>query len=209
MFRLTLSDARALPFHTRAPAYGSRICRQPPADHSEGGKTQEHHAAGQECCEHVPSRGGAARAATWAHVGIRTVIDSHDLAPLPGSSRCDARQMGKRPSFADVVTERLRFLAAEMNFDGPEVQPAWDRIPAITRIRYHRGDVTIEVVHVIGFMGENYVETRYRGREAAGDGCWIELGRRTTHTLYQLRRAVELDAQAIRSRFISMPQVRG
>jgi hypothetical protein len=117
--------------------------------------------------------------------------------------------VGKRPSFADVVSDVLQFLPAEMDFDGPEIEPAGDRIPSIAHVRYHRGDVTVEVVHVVGFMGENYVETRCRAQEADRRGGWTLLGHRTSHTGYQLRHAVELDALAIRSWLGSMPKVSG
>lgn len=68
--------------------------------------------------------------------------------------------MGKRPLFIEVATGRLSFLADDLMFAGPEIELPGDRIPAIAHVRYHRSDVTIEVTHVVGFMGENYVETR-------------------------------------------------
>jgi hypothetical protein len=45
------------------------------------------------------------------------------------------------------------------------------RASAVSKVRYHRNDTTIEVVHVVGYMGENYVETRCRepGEDAQGD----------------------------------------
>jgi hypothetical protein len=107
--------------------------------------------------------------------------------------------MGKRPSFIEIATNRLSFLADDLGFAGPEVERPWDRIPAITRVRYHRGDMTIEVVHIIGFMGENYVETRCRRGDGNNQGDGMALGSNTTHTGYQLKRALDLQAQAIRS----------
>jgi hypothetical protein len=59
--------------------------------------------------------------------------------------------------------------------------------------------VTVEIVHVVGFMGENYVETRCRRRDSGSEGGWMPLGSNTTHTGHQLRRALDLQAQAIRS----------
>ena len=69
--------------------------------------------------------------------------------------------------------------------------------PAIARIRHHRNDLIIEVSHVVGFMGENYVETRCCHKDGRGDVDWIALGNNTTRTGYQLRRALDLQAQAI------------
>jgi hypothetical protein len=93
----------------------------------------------------------------------------------------------------------MRFLHDDQGFDVPEIERPWDRIPAIARIRYHRHDLIIEVSHVVGFMGENYVETRCRHQNEPGDGAWISLGNNTTHTGYQLRRALDLQAQAVSS----------
>ena len=107
--------------------------------------------------------------------------------------------MGKRPSFIEVTTNRLSFLADDHGFAGPEIQRPGERIPAVTRICYHRKDVTVEIAHVVGFMGENYVETRCRRKDEDSEGDWTPLGSNTTHTGYQLRRALDLQAQAIRS----------
>jgi hypothetical protein len=107
--------------------------------------------------------------------------------------------VGKRPSFIEVATDRLSFLADDHGFDGPEIKRPWDRIPAIAHVCYQRSDVTIEVRHVVGFMGENYVETRCRRKDGNGEGDWVALGSNTTRTGYQLRRALDLQAQAIRS----------
>lgn len=51
-----------------------------------------------------------------------------------------------------------------------------------TRVRYHRNDLITEVSHVVGFMGENYVETQCRHKDVRGEGDWIELGSNTTRT---------------------------
>ena len=105
--------------------------------------------------------------------------------------------MGKRPSFIEAATDRLGFLFDDRGFAGPEVERPWDRIPAITRVRYHRSDLIVEVSHVVGFMGEDYVETRCLRKDGGGEGDWIALGHNTTHTGYQLRRALDLQARAV------------
>jgi hypothetical protein len=48
-------------------------------------------------------------------------------------------------------------------------------------------------------MGENYVETRCRRKDENGEGDWTVLGNNTTRTGYQLRRALDLQAQALRT----------
>ncbi len=108
--------------------------------------------------------------------------------------------MGKRPSFIEVATDRLSFLADDHGFAGPEIERPGDRgVPGIAHVCYHRSDVTVEVTHVVGVMGENYVETRCRRKDESGEGTWAALGSNTTRTGYQLRRALDLQAQAIRS----------
>jgi hypothetical protein len=39
-----------------------------------------------------------------------------------------------------------------------------------TRVRHHRNDLIIEVSHVVGFMGENYIETQRRHKDVRGEG---------------------------------------
>jgi hypothetical protein len=105
--------------------------------------------------------------------------------------------VGKRPSFIEVATSRLAFLVDEQGFSGPEtIKWPSQPFPAVTRLRYHRNDIIIEVAHVVAYMGENYVETRCRRNDDEESG-WIELSRNTTHTGYQLRRALDLQADAI------------
>ena len=107
--------------------------------------------------------------------------------------------MGKRPSFIEAATNCLSFLADDYGFGGPEIERPWDRIPAVTRICYHRRDMTVEIAHVVGFMGENQIETRCHLKDKEGEGGWMPLGSNTTQTGYQVRRALDLQAQAIRS----------
>jgi hypothetical protein len=103
--------------------------------------------------------------------------------------------VGKRPSFIEVATRCLSFLVDDQGFDGPETTE-WSpqSFPAITCLRYHRGEMTIEVCHVVAYMGENYVQTRCSRKDDEG---WIDLGRNTAHSGYQLRRAVDRQADAI------------
>ena len=79
---------------------------------------------------------------------------------------------------------------------GPETEK--DKfVPGISTVRYHRNDMTIEVVQVVGPMGEAYVETRCRREIDNEQGDLTHLGRNTTHTGYQLRRALDLQADAV------------
>jgi hypothetical protein len=105
--------------------------------------------------------------------------------------------VGKRPSFIEEATSRLSFLLDDQGFAGPE-STEWPRqpFPTVTRLRYHRSDITIEIAYVVAYPGENYVEARC-GRKDDEQGGWIGMGRNTTHTGYQLRRAIDLQAAAI------------
>jgi len=78
----------------------------------------------------------------------------------------------------------LSFLVDDHGFEGPEIERPWDRIPAVTRVGYHRKDVTVEIVHVVGFMGENPVESRYRHKDGDSGvtGCRWEATQRTRVT---------------------------
>jgi hypothetical protein len=115
------------------------------------------------------------------------------------ADRCDPWRVRKRPSFIETATNRLRFLVDEQGFLGPETEK--DKfVPGISTVRYHRIDMTIEIVHVVGPMGESYVETRCRRETDDAQGDLTHLGRNTTRTGYQLQRALDLQAEAICSR---------
>jgi len=104
--------------------------------------------------------------------------------------------VGKRPQFIETATNRLRFLVDDQGFLGPETEK--DKfVPGISTVRYHRNDMTIEVVHVVGPMGETYVETRCRRETDNEQGDLTHLVRNTTHTGYQLRRALDFQADAV------------
>jgi len=105
----------------------------------------------------------------------------------------------------ELAPDCLRFLVEDQGFTGPELLPPGDRIPAIGHVRYHRSDMTIEILHVVGFMGENYVQTQYR-MAGSSDRDWIKLGSNTTQTGYQLRRALDLQAKAVKDRLNQDPE---
>lgn len=120
-------------------------------------------------------------------------------ATVGEADKCNPWHVGKRPSFIETATNRLRCLVDEQGFLGPETEI--DKFVAgISTVRYHRNDMTIEVVHVVGPMGEAYVESRCRRKIDNEQGDVTQLGRNTTHTGYQLRRAVDLQAEAICAR---------
>jgi hypothetical protein len=123
------------------------------------------------------------------------------ISPLSNGAdethKCDPWHVGKRLSFIEAATNRLRFLVDEQGFLGPETEKD-NFVPGISTVRYHhRNDMTIEVVHVVGPMDEAYVETRWRRETDNEQGDLIHIGRNTTHTGYQLRRVLNLQAEAI------------
>jgi hypothetical protein len=140
------------------------------------------------------------------HVTVREksrVIACHILYPTT-RARLEAVSR-KRPSFMDLASGCFRFLVDEHGFTGPELLAPGDRIPAVGHVRYHRPDMTIEILHVVGFMGENYVQTQYRTAGAANRD-WTKLGSNTTQTGYQLRRALDLQAKAVEDRLNQDPE---
>jgi len=132
----------------------------------------------------------------WDRLCADPAAQQQALPPTDTGWRCDAWQVGKRPSFIELATRRLSFLVDDWGFAGPETGNPAQSFPELTRVCYHRGDMIIEVVHVAGYMGEEYVQTRCR-RKDGRHGDWVELGRNPIHTGYQLRRALDLQAGAI------------
>jgi hypothetical protein len=103
-------------------------------------------------------------------------------------------------TFVAEATDRLRFLGAEYGFTGPEIegQDEDGGYPLLRTVRYRREGVTIEASLVLSYMAEEYVVTRLVRDDPPGATHHSEIGHNTAHTGYQMRRALELQAGAVR-----------
>ena len=102
-------------------------------------------------------------------------------------------------TFAQEAADRLGFLRTEFGFNGPETVPDETGVyPLLRRVRFRRADLAVEVSLVLSHMGEEYVAADLVTEDESGSVRRAELGRGTTHTGYQMRRALDLQARAVR-----------
>lgn len=102
-------------------------------------------------------------------------------------------------TFVQEATARLGFLRTEFGFTGPEVvQDETGVYPLLRRIRFDRADLEIEVSLVLSYMGEEYVAVHLVAVDESGSNRRAEIGHRTARTGYQMRRALDLQAEAVR-----------
>jgi hypothetical protein len=103
-------------------------------------------------------------------------------------------------TFAREVTNRLDFLHAEQGFAGPEVVPDPNAVyPLLRRVRYARAGLAFEISLVLSYMGEEYVGTDVVSEDDSGAVYRTQIGSSTAHTGYQMRRALDLQAEAVRA----------
>lgn len=101
-------------------------------------------------------------------------------------------------TFADEATKQLDFVRRDHGFAGPEI--SYGELPgAIVRVGYHRAGTAIEASLVFWYMGEEYVATTQIVDAADGIERRTEIGHDTAHTGYQMRRALKLHADAVRT----------
>jgi hypothetical protein len=103
-------------------------------------------------------------------------------------------------SFAPEAAGRLDFLCAEYGFTGPEVvSDEAGAYPLLRRVRYQRTGLAIEVSLVLSYMGEEYVATGLVSEDGSGSVRRAQIGSGAAHTGYQMRRALDRQAEAVRS----------
>jgi hypothetical protein len=101
-------------------------------------------------------------------------------------------------TFADEAIKQLDFLRNQYGFAGPDVdREASPGTPV--RVSYHQDAITIEASLVLWYMGEEYVATTQVVGAPDGTARRTQIARNTAHTGYQMRRALKLQAQAVRA----------
>jgi hypothetical protein len=104
----------------------------------------------------------------------------------------------REKTFADEAIKQLDFLKSQHGFAGPDLSRG--ESPGTTvSARYHRGGTTIEASLVLWYMGEEYVATAQVADAPDGTELRTEIGSNAAHTGYQMRRALKLQAEAVRA----------
>jgi hypothetical protein len=119
------------------------------------------------------------------------------------AARVEAGQAGhvdvRVKTFATEAANRLGFLREEFGFRGPEAVPDQAGVyPLMRRVRFERADLAVEISLVLSYMGEEYVAADLVAEDNSGSARRTQIGRGTAHTGYQMRRALDLQAQSVR-----------
>ena len=100
----------------------------------------------------------------------------------------------RRKTFVAETTSRLGFLIQEHGFAGPEITQG-DDYPLLICVRYRRRDLDVEETLVLSYGGEEYVMANL---VHASPARRTELPAGTAHTGFQMRKALDRHAQALR-----------
>lgn len=107
----------------------------------------------------------------------------------------------RRKTFVAEATSRLEFLLREHGFAGPEVTQDGE-YPLLIRVSYHRSDLDVEESLILSYGGEEYVTASVvHSSLGSGPGHRTQLSMGTAHTGFQMRRALDRDARALRELF--------
>jgi hypothetical protein len=100
----------------------------------------------------------------------------------------------RRKTFVAETTSRLGFLVQEHGFAGPEITQDGD-YPLLIHVCYHRTDLDVNATLVLSYGGEEYVTTYLVHKNPVRR---TELPAGTAHTGFQMRKALDRQAQAVR-----------
>lgn len=101
-------------------------------------------------------------------------------------------------TFADHAIRQLGFLQDQYGFAGPAVERRTHPGSAVS-VSYQRDGITIEASLVLWYMGEEYVATARVVHAPDGTARRTQIARSPAHTGYQMRRALQLQAEAVRA----------
>ena len=115
-------------------------------------------------------------------------------------------------TFVQEATDRLGFLQTEFGFTGPRVVPDETGVYLLVRrVRFERADLAVEVSLDLSYAGQEYVTAVLVAADESGSRRPRTIEQRTAHTGYQMRRALDLQAEAIRKKLVGagMPPTTG
>jgi len=105
-------------------------------------------------------------------------------------------------SFVAEAAGRLDFLCAEYGLSGPEVVPdEAGAYPLLRTVRYQRPGCAVEISLVLSYMGEEHVAIELVSDDGSGPVRRTHIGSGTAHTGYQMRRALDRQAETVRNQF--------
>jgi hypothetical protein len=114
-------------------------------------------------------------------------------------------------TFVREAADRLRFLQTEFGFTAPQVVPDETGVYLLVRrVRFERADLAVEVSLELSYAGQEYVTAVLLTADESGSRRRTEIKQRTAHSGYQMRRALDLQAESIRKKLVGgeMPLTR-
>jgi hypothetical protein len=111
----------------------------------------------------------------------------------------------RRKTFVAEATRRPGFLVQEHGFAGPEIMQDGD-YPLLLRVIYHRGDLDVIETLLLSYGGEEYVTADLPRQSPARR---TELPAGSAHTGFQMLRALDRHAQALREIFAGNSPISG
>jgi hypothetical protein len=142
---------------------------------------------------------GGTKCTSLEHIEERP---SDDTPPMAPSSRAGAGTIVavdvRVKTFAAEAAARLAFLCQDLGFVGPEVDDHGGGYPVVISLRFHRPSALVEVSLVLAYGGEEYVTTTLVVDHEGRAGQSSEVGSDTARTGFQMRRALDRHASALR-----------
>jgi hypothetical protein len=111
----------------------------------------------------------------------------------------------RRKTFVAEATRRLGFLVQEHGFAEPQITQDGD-YPLLLRVIYHRGDLDVIETLLLSYGGEEYV-TADLARQSPARRTELPAG--SAHTGFQMLRALDRHAQALREIFAGNSPISG
>jgi hypothetical protein len=118
-------------------------------------------------------------------------------SPFPDGLRHPEYVDIRRKTFVAEATRRLGFLIQEHGFAGPEITQDGD-YPLMIRVIYHRSDLDVIETLLLSYGGEEYVTADLVDQSPARR---TKLPAGTAHTGFQMRKALDRHAEALRELF--------
>jgi len=108
-------------------------------------------------------------------------------------------------TFEAEARARLGFLCGDFGFVGPEYEGHGGGYPVMLSLRYHRASALVEVCLVLYYGGEEYVATSLVVNREDGPRQRSQIGSNTARTGFQMRRALDRQAAALRQALAAHP----
>jgi hypothetical protein len=122
------------------------------------------------------------------------------MSPTPGIVTEQSSAMDVRvKTFRAEATARMGFLVEDLGFAGPEFADHGASYPVTMTLIYYRWPLRVQVTLILSYAGEEYLYTSVAVTHTDGHSDRSEISSNTVHTGFQMRRALDRQAIALRT----------